>query len=69
MLKWPDFGLARLQNKERRREPMRTIVAGQPPSAQVTDVRGAVYGTDGRATSSGRPAQVAQRQHVQVSQA
>ena len=44
---WPDFGRTTLQKKERQREPMSTIVAGQLPSAQVAGTRGTVYGPEG----------------------
>jgi hypothetical protein len=43
---WPDFGLTRLQNKERRRKPVRAILAGQPADAQVSGVRVTVYGSE-----------------------
>ena len=50
-LTWPDFGLTTLHNDARRREPVRTILAGQPPSAQVTTAGGTVYGSVGWGSS------------------
>jgi hypothetical protein len=44
---WPDFGRMTLQNKEGRREPVRSILAGQPANAQVAGMRGTVYGSEG----------------------
>jgi len=46
-LRWPDFGRTTLQNNARRRQPVRTILAGQPSTAQVADPRGTVYGSEG----------------------
>ncbi len=41
-----DFGLTTLHNDGRRRVLMRTIMAGQRANAEVTDMRGTVYGSD-----------------------
>lgn len=45
-MSWPDFGRTTLQTKERRREPVSSILAGQSPCAQVVGTRGTVYGSD-----------------------
>ena len=44
--RWPDFGRTALHNDARRREPVRAILAGQPPSAQVAGMSGTIYGSD-----------------------
>ncbi len=41
-----------LSDNERQRKPLRAVLAGQPPSAQVTDARGTVYGSDCHRTGS-----------------
>ena len=72
--RWPDFGHAALRNDERRRVLMRTILAGQRASAQVTNARDTVYGSEGSGSESllARPGQqclpasvVACRQHAE----
>jgi len=45
--RWRDFGLVTLRNKGRGREPMRSILAGQRPSAQVPGPRATIYGSAG----------------------
>jgi hypothetical protein len=45
---WSDFGHTTMSNNGRQREPLSTILAGQPLSAQVAGARGTVYGSDGR---------------------
>ncbi len=50
--RWPDFGRMTLSDNERQRKPLRAVLAGQPPSAQVTDARGTVYGSDCHRTGS-----------------
>ena len=34
-----------LNNNQRQCKPLRAILTGQPPNAQVTDTRGTVYGS------------------------
>jgi len=50
-LRWPDFGRTILQNNGSRCQSAQTVLAGQPPSAQVAGTRGTIYGSEGWGSS------------------